>query len=197
MDTIQILPYLPITLSILTFVCAWAVIPYLLNSYNTDWLPAAAVFQVLPPLQLRLLALPPVIAMILFTGAEFTALYQEYRKDYPEYKLWQCLSYTIPHNYYFALAVVSVILTQAALWSDSLIPLIAWTVMLLVFLRKETLLFVRTFSTLKEARMNALYAGYSDDRMEELIQKQNPEGRDLKVLNVALLYKMYPLAELN
>ena len=40
MDTIQILPYLPIALSILTFVCAWAVIPYLLNSYNTDWLPA-------------------------------------------------------------------------------------------------------------------------------------------------------------
>lgn len=386
MDTIQILPYLPITLSILTFVCAWAVIPYLLNSYNTDWLPAwlhpdseavdstyryyypadearrmlaasffvafvyiivslcvgqseyihtgvpylyalipaayllhryfcfhrlnrftpeyvaqrtsritiyrpwvvvllwlytfllpvVAVFQWLPSLQLRLLTLPPVIVMLLFTGAELTSLCQEYRKDYSKCNLWQCLSCAIPHNYYFALAVVSVALTQAALWSDSLVPLIVWTVILLaftvtefnyrfcctpddnvdmfeswgtdktslrltieeeleliqrkewkalrhkcrhcqmliirqknslrkykveitadlenkikeMFLLKDTLLYVRTFDTLYEARMNALYTGYSDSRMEKMIQKQNPEGRDLKELNVALLYKM-------
>lgn len=384
MDTIQLLPYMPITLSILTFVCAWAVIPYLLNSYNTDWLPAwlhpdseavdstyrfyypadearrmlavsffiafvyiivslcvgqseciyagvpylfalipaayllhryfcfhrqnrftpeyvaqrtsrltiyrpwvvvllwlytfllpaAAVFQWLPSLQLRLLTLPPVIAMLLFTGVEFTTLSQEYKRDYRGCKLWECLSCAIPHNYYFALAVVSVALTQAALWSGSLIPLIVWTVILLaftvtefhyrfcctpddnvdmfeswgtdktslrltieeeleliqckeyrmlhrrrfqpcqmliihgrkglykyavevtadldnklreLFLRKETLLFVHTFNTLKEARLNALNVYTSNLRMEELIQKQNPGYHDLKGLNAKVL----------
>lgn len=384
MDTIQILPYLPTMLSILTLVCAWVVIPYRLNQYNTDWLPAwlhpyseavdstyrsyypadearwmlaasffvafvyitaflctgkyecihtgvpylyalipaayllhryfcfhrvnrftpeyvaertspmmiyrpwmvvllwlytfilpaVAVFQCLPPLYLRLLTLPPVIAMLLYTGAELASLCREYRKDYSKCNPWQCLSSAIPQNYYFALAVVSVALTQAALWSDSLVPLIVWTVILTAFtvtefhyrfccppdkeidmyeswgtddadmrlsmdeeldlirckeyrmlhrkryqpcqmliisgrkglhkytvdvtadldnklrellLRKEKLLYVGTFDTLKQTRLNALYTGHSDSRMEELIQRQNPGYHDLKVLNTNIL----------
>lgn len=233
-------------------------------------LPLAAVFQWLPAPTLRLLTLLPAAAVLLFVGDEFVSFCRDYMDDYEGNTFKRCLSDAVPHNYYLLFAVASISLTQAALWTESLVPLLLWIVLLAAFsiaefylrfhdsdlytdwieswgmdetypllelseelwlirrkelkalrrkhcpchliivkhgtnryaveitadldnklrelsLRKEALLYIDTFPTVREARLNAIQAGASKERMQKLIEKKNPRyenwaGRPIETL---------------
>lgn len=233
-------------------------------------LPFAAVSQWLPALTLRLLTLLPAAAALLFVGEEFVSFCIEYMDDDEQNSFKKCLLEAVPHNYYLLFGVVSILLTQAALWADSLVLLLLWIVFLAAFsiaefygrfhdpayyvdwveswgvdkrvplldlgeelwlirrkelkalrrknrpchliivrygmgryaaeitsdldnklrelsLRKESLLYIHTFPTVREARLNEMQASISKERLHALIEKKNPEyenwaGRPLDVL---------------
>lgn len=246
---------------------AWLI---LLIWLYTLGLPLTAVSQWLPALTLRLLTLLPAAAVLLFVGDEFVSFCRGYMDDYEGNTFKRCLSDAVPHNYYLLLAVASISLTQAALWADTLLPLLLWIGVLAAFsiaefyfrfhnsdrytdwieswgmdetyplleldeelwlihrkelkamrrkhrpchliivgqgtnryaveitadldnklrelsLRKETLLYIDTFPTVHEARLNAMRTEASKERILKLIDEKNPThknwaGRDIPFL---------------
>lgn len=233
-------------------------------------LPLAAVSRWIPAPTLRLLTLLPAAAALLFVGEEFVNFCIENRNNYEKDAFRKCLIDSVPHNYYLLLAVASISLTQAALWTESLVPLLLWIGVLAAFsiaefyfrfhnsdrytdwieswgmdetyplleldeelwlihrkelkamrrkhrpchliivgqgtnryaveitadldnklrelsLRKETLLYIDTFPTVHEARLNAMRTEASKERILKLIDEKNPThknwaGRDIPFL---------------
>jgi hypothetical protein len=96
-------------------------------------LPLAAVSRWIPAPTLRLLTLLPAAAALLFVGEEFVNFCIENRNNYEKDAFRKCLIDSVPHNYYLLLAVASISLTQAALWTESLVPLLLWIGVLAAF----------------------------------------------------------------
>lgn len=57
-------------------------------------------------------------------------------------------------------------------------------------LRKETLLYIDTFPTVREARLNAMRTEASKERMQKLIEEKNPTYKNWAGRSISFLLNM-------